>query len=93
MQNTGLRGTSPSAAGPHAGPSLHFARLSCVSHFVLALYIVSVVVVLAPGPMQAQDSAEIDRTMSAVPMPGGLAAARAALGESETADAATCSRT
>jgi hypothetical protein len=38
--------------------------------------------------MQAQDSAEIDRTMSAVPVPGGLAAARAALGESETADAA-----
>jgi hypothetical protein len=38
--------------------------------------------------MQAQDSAEIDRTMSAVPMPGGLAAARAALGEGESADAA-----
>ena len=41
-----------------------------------ALFIVSFVVVLAT----AQDSAEIDRTMSAVPMPGGLAG-RAALGE------------
>jgi hypothetical protein len=52
------------------------------------LFIVSFVVVLAPGPMQAQDGAESDRTMSAVPVPGGLAAARAALGDSETAESA-----
>ena len=43
------------------------------------------VMLLAPGVVQAQESAERDTTMSAVPLPGGLAAARAALNDS-TAD-------
>ena len=53
-----------------------------------ALFIVSFLVVFVPGPMQAQDGAQTDPTMSAVPLPGGLAAARAALGNSGPANGA-----
>src|SRR5262245_6968305 len=53
-----------------------------------ALFIVSFVLVFVPGPVRAQETAGGDRTMSAVRLPGGLAAARAALGETGTADAA-----
>jgi hypothetical protein len=53
-----------------------------------ALLIVSFALVLVPGPVRAQDGVESDRTMSAVRLPGGLAAARAALGETGAADAA-----
>ena len=53
-----------------------------------ALFIVSFALVLVPGPVRARDTAESDRTMSAVRLPGGLAAARAALGEAGIADAA-----
>ena len=48
-----------------------------------ALVIVSFALVFVPGPLRAQETAEGDRTMSAVRLPGGLAAARAALGETE----------
>jgi len=53
-----------------------------------ALCIVSFVLVFLPGPLRAQETGEGDRTMSAARLPGGLAAARAALGETGTADAA-----
>jgi hypothetical protein len=52
-----------------------------------ALFVVSFALVLS-GPVKAQDSAESDRTMSAVRLPGGLAGARAALAETGTADPA-----
>jgi hypothetical protein len=52
-----------------------------------ALFVVSFALVFVPGPVRAQETVDGDRTMSAVRLPGGVAAARAALGETGTADA------
>src|SRR3954468_9888757 len=54
-----------------------------------ALCILSFAVVLAPGQLVAQDSAETDRTITAVPLRGGAAAARAALAETGSPDASS----
>jgi hypothetical protein len=54
-----------------------------------ALFIVSFALLFVPGPVRAQETGGGDRTMSAVRLPGGLAAARTALGETGTADATT----
>src|SRR5688572_28108642 len=47
------------------------------------------VVFLVPGGVQAQDNAGRDTTMSAVPLPGGFAEARAALNETGVPDPST----